>query len=151
MTIGQGDKITELLLNGTITSINHTIPIDLKLDTPAPLDHSFKIEFGVLIGITGDIRGKLLLSGDQAVFGFIGESLFGMELAGEMLQSFSGELGNMLAGGLSSAIADDGLTTDITAPTLMEGHTTITGFKKGVKLPLSFEKSGEMIIYILLD
>ena len=51
----------------------------------------------MLIGITGDVKGLLVLEGNEIVFGGIGEAMFGMPLEGEMLGSFSGELGNMIA------------------------------------------------------
>nr|WP_226037134.1 chemotaxis protein CheX [Aquibacillus saliphilus] len=139
------------LLNGTITSIKNVIPLELNLDKPQISEQSLKIEFGVLIGITGDIKGKMILNGDPAVFGYIGHKMFGMPLEGEMLSSFSGELGNMIAGGMSTNIIEQGLGTDITSPTILEGKTTLRGYKKALLLPVSFESAGTMNIYLLLD
>nr|WP_272914185.1 chemotaxis protein CheX [Bacillus dakarensis] len=101
--------------------------------------------------MTGDVKGKLILSGDSKVFGSIGEMMFGMKLEKDMLSSFSGELGNMIAGGISSRIFEEGLQTDITSPTVLSGNTTISGYGRALHIPASFEKMGEMGIFLLLD
>ncbi|WP_047982708.1 chemotaxis protein CheX [Ornithinibacillus contaminans] len=144
-------KAITVLLNGTISSIQHVIPIKHEIRKPELSNESLKLQFGVLIGITGDVKGKLVLSADQSVFGAIGQAMFGMPLEGEMLTSFSGELGNMIAGGLSTNIVQSGLKTDITAPTIIEGNTNLSGYEKAIKLPVVFESVGELILYLLVD
>lgn len=57
-----------------------------------------------MIGVTSDVKGCLILAGDTNVIGSIGEA---------MLSSLSGELGNMLVGGTSTAIVKNELKTDI--------------------------------------
>ncbi|MUK89038.1 chemotaxis protein CheX [Ornithinibacillus sp. L9] len=139
------------LLNGTITSIKGVVPIQHEINKPQLLQQSLKISFGVLIGITGDIKGKIVLSGDTSVFGSIGQAMFGMPLEGEMLSSFSGELGNMIAGQLSTNIVENGIKTDITAPTIIEGNTTLSGYEKAIHIKALFESVGELGIYLLVD
>ncbi|WP_260358972.1 hypothetical protein [Peribacillus frigoritolerans] len=39
----------------------------------------------VLIGMTGDIRGRIMIEGTNGCMSKIGESMFGMPLEGEML------------------------------------------------------------------
>jgi len=151
ITAEQKDKKIISLLNGTLASVKNIIPLNQKIGKIQILERSFKMEFGVLTGITGDIKGKLMLTGTTSGFGKIGEMMFGMHFEGEMLSSFSGELGNMVAGRLSSNLAESSIKTDITYPTIMQGNMTITGFKKALYLPISFEHAGEMEIYILLD
>ncbi|MBP1931486.1 chemotaxis protein CheX [Ammoniphilus resinae] len=139
------------LLNGTVSSLQKTIPLNLDIEKPRLLETPLKMIFGVLVGITGDFKGKLVLSGEPGVFSIIGEAMFGMPLDGDMLPSFSGELGNMIAGRLSTSIYEDGIKTDITSPTIMQGDTTISGFKSAVHLSASFESAGKMEIHLLLD
>lgn len=143
--------MTEALLNGMISAINQTIPLEHSINKTSPIGDSILIDFGVFIGFTGDVKGKLLFSGDNSLFAYIGKALYGMELEGEMLVSFSGELGNMLAGGFSTSIESDKINIDITAPTIMEGHTAITGFKDGVKIPVEFPHSRHLAVFLLLD
>ncbi|MBR7554740.1 chemotaxis protein CheX [Allobacillus sp. GCM10007491] len=108
-------------------------------------------QFGVLIGITGHVKGQLLFSGDQNAFGVIGTSMFGMELSGDMLNSFCGEFGNMVAGGLATIVSEQSVTIDITSPTLVEGDMRMTGFKRSIAIPFTIEAGNELTIYLLLD
>ena len=94
------NKLIMDLLNGTYSTLRTIVPIHHEIKKPRLLEQSLHLQFGVLIGITVDIKGKLILAGDSTIFGSIGESMFGMPLEGDMLLSFSGELGNMIAGGL---------------------------------------------------
>ncbi len=125
--------------------------MDYGLGKPCLLEHSLQMQFGVLIGFTGDIKGKLVLSGDASLFSLIGERMYGMALEGEMLSSFSGELGNMIAGGMATNLAEDGVRTDITSPTVMQGDTTLSGFKKAIEVTISYVELGDMDIYLMLD
>ncbi|WP_339227287.1 chemotaxis protein CheX [Oceanobacillus sp. FSL K6-2867] len=139
------------LLNGMNSSLKSIIPIPSEIAKPTLAGASLSLQFGVLIGFTGDAKGKLILSGDPSVFAAIGETMFGMAVEGEMLASFSGELGNMLAGNLSTTIVQDGIKTDITAPTIMQGSTTLSGYEKALQLSADFGKTGKLDIYLLLD
>lgn len=151
ITTKQHSSAITHLLNGTLTSIKSVIPLTFDIDKPQRLDKNFNINFGVFIGITGDIQGKLVLAGRQETFGSIGAIMFGMPLEGEMLDSFSGELGNMIAGGLSTNIFEKDININITAPTIMNGHTSLSGYKEAIGIPVHFENNGEMNIYLLID
>lgn len=145
------NRTITVLLNGTNSTLQSIVPIPYQMSKPSLLGNSLHLEFGVLIGITGDIKGRLVLAGDPAVFRSIGESMFGMPVADEMLSSFSGELGNMLAGGIATTIVEHDVTTDITAPTIMQGNTTLSGYEKSIRLTATFEGSGDLGIYLLID
>lgn len=139
------------LLNGTIQSVTKTIPFDIQIGKPSTGTDELHSQFGVLIGITGDVKGQIFFSGKREAFNTVGQAMFGMELEGEMFKSFCGELGNMIAGGLATIISNQGVTIDITSPTLMEGDMKLTGYKRSLKVPLSFKPSNELSIYLLLD
>ncbi|WP_404454435.1 chemotaxis protein CheX [Oceanobacillus kapialis] len=150
-TADQSSIIITHLLNGTNTTMKSIIPVEQTISKPSLLTEPPIVEYGVLIGITGDIKGKIMLSGDPAVFSAIGGAMFGMAVEGEMLVSFSGELGNMLAGGIATIIVNEGLKTDITAPTVLQGSTKISGYKKAIKMTAGFQNIGELTIMFLLD
>lgn len=150
MTIDKSQSVTHLL-NGTMISIKNVIPISHNPSKPTIIKNPLNIQYGVLIGITGDIKGNLVLSGEMSVFEKIGSTMFGMPIDSEMLVSFSGELGNMIAGGVSTNIIEHGLKTDISAPTILEGNTTLSGYGLALSLPIKFESIGELQIFILLD
>ncbi|NEU32021.1 chemotaxis protein CheX [bacterium LRH843] len=139
------------LLNGMSTSMMNVLQQPVTIAAPKKLEHPIQFEYGVLIGIFGDIEGKLLLTGDVSVFSTIGETMFGMPLEGEMLTSFCGELGNMIAGGFSTIIVGHGITTDISSPTIMRGNTTLSGHKQAHQIQISLCEETELIAYLLVD
>lgn len=139
------------VLNGVCISVKNIIPLNLKISKPSLLGQSLQIQNGVLIGMIGDVSGRILFSADRTVFSSIGEKMFGMVIEGEMLSSFSGELGNMISAGLSSHIASQGISSDITSPTIMEGNTKLSGFEKAFFINVMCENAGELTIYIMLD
>ncbi|MEI3605740.1 chemotaxis protein CheX [Pseudogracilibacillus sp. SE30717A] len=151
MTTEQRSSVVTKLLNGTLSSIKSVIPIDYQIEKPKMVKEDLQLFYGVLIGITGDIRGNLVFTGQQSTFGSIGEKMFGMPLEGEMLLSFSGELGNMIAGGISTSISQDGTDINITSPTIMQGNTVLHGHKQALKLTVNFESVGTMNTYLLID
>jgi chemotaxis protein CheX len=103
---------------------------------------------GVLIGMTGDYKGQIILKGSAETFSQIAFAMFGMAAEGEFLMSFTGELGNMLAGNMMTFASEEGIAMDITTPTIWEGNTTLHNVKSPVELPIVFEGAGE-ISYII--
>ncbi|MEN2467187.1 chemotaxis protein CheX [Ornithinibacillus sp. FSL M8-0202] len=145
------NQVITALLNGTIMAVRNSIPIQATIGKPELFSNSLQLQYGVFIGITGDIRGKLVLSGDRQVFSGIGEAMFGMPIQDDMLVSLSGELGNIIAGGLSTNIGQNGMKTDITAPTIMEGITKLLGYDKVIRLPIGFQAVGDLHVYLVID
>jgi chemotaxis protein CheX len=144
-------KIT-VILNGTIDSVKSIIPTTLSIDKPSLFTEPFtQTSISVLIGMTGDVRGRLMIEGDQNVFGGIGEVMFGMPLEGEMLESFTGELGNMIAGNLATIVSQNGITMDITPPTVLVGQAKIYGFNKAFRVPVHIEGKGEIQLILTMD
>lgn len=146
----RSETITDLL-NATLLSVKTVVPIDCQIMKPRLLQDKLTLHYGVFIGMTGDIQGKLILTGDPKTFGLIGQSMFGMPLEGEMLLSFSGELGNMIAGGLSTNIVKNGIDMNITAPTMMQGDTKLAGYKQALEVPVEFENIGQLNVFLLID
>lgn len=145
-------KYVHSILNGTIASLKSVVPFSATIHPPALLDQPFdQQEMGVLIGVVGDLRGRIILDSAVQTFRSIGAAMYGMELEGEMLESFTGELGNMLAGNLCTNASADGVTIDITPPTVMVGHTKLSGFRHAFKINVEFEDIGNMHIILALD
>ncbi len=101
--------------------------------------------------MTGDIRGGLIIDGDETVFASIGEGMFGMKVEDEKLESFAGELGNMIAGTLSTTIASHEIEMDITPPTVLVGETKIYRFEKAYCLPITIQHIGSINILLMID
>lgn len=153
LTILEWDRdlvITELR-NGLDTALKKIIPVNYQLKDPKVLGSCLNLEFGILVGITGDIKSRFVMTGIPETYSLIAESMYGMPLEGDMLISFSGELGNMLAGTLSTNIEKKGIITAITAPTIMQGNTMLSGYENALNIPVDFQNLGRIDIYLLMD
>lgn len=140
------------ILNGTIEAVRSVVPVSFNIGAPEKISQPLiQTALGVLIGMTGDIKGRLIIEGDYNVLGGIGESMFGMPLEGEMLTSFTGELGNMIAGNLCTNLSKSSIIMDITPPTVLEGNMKISGFGNGIKVPVNFEEKGCVFIILMIE
>lgn len=140
------------ILNGTIESVKSVLPFEIQIDKPSLFTQPYtQHAIGVLIGMTGDVRGRVIIDGDEEVFGKIGEGMFGMFLEGEMLESFAGELGNMIAGNLSTSISQKGFEMDITPPTVLVGQTKMFGFHRAFRLPIHITNLGAIEIVLAVE
>lgn len=145
-------KHIQTVLNGTISSMRTILPMQIEVNPPSISSEPYvQQQIGVLIGIVGDIKGRIIIDGSHQAFGSIGASMFGMPLEGEMLESFTGELGNMVAGNLCTIVAQEGLDLDITPPTVMVGNTKLYGFQKIFRLPTKIDGVGEITILLTVD
>lgn len=145
------NKAITNMLNGMHATLKSIVPINYQLSPPKLSESALELQYGILIGFTGDIKGRLIIAGDKAVFGSIGEKMFGMQIEEEMLASFSGELGNMIAGGIATKVVEEDITIDITVPTIMQGNTTLSGYEKAINLTAEFDEIGGMDFYLLLN
>ncbi|WP_419961967.1 chemotaxis protein CheX [Psychrobacillus sp. BM2] len=145
-------KHIQTILNGTIQSLKSVIPITMDIKSPSLMIQPFEQkEMGVLIGIIGDIKGRIIIDSTAECFSAIGATMFGMPLEGEMLESFTGELGNMVAGNICTSVAANGVEIDITPPTVIVGTTRLYGFQHAFKLPVTIENIGEITIILTID
>src|SRR5699024_11654886 len=132
-TAGNSKFLTELL-NGVIASLKMIVPSHPKVKKPRLLKEDLSLQYGVLIGYAGDVKGNLIVRGVPTVFSKIGEKMFGMPLEGEMLRSFTGAVGNMIGGSLARMMLHQGIEWDITAPTILQGESTLSGFDQSIIL-----------------
>ena len=52
------------ILNAVILSVKAILPFDIKLDSPSLFSQPFtQHSMGVLIGLTGEVRGRLIIEG----------------------------------------------------------------------------------------
>ncbi|SFC46310.1 chemotaxis protein CheX [Bacillus sp. OV322] len=140
------------VLNGTISAVKSVIPAGISFGDPfllrQPLEQA---SLSVLIGMTGDVRGRLIIEANEEIMSKIAELMFGMPLQGEMLESFSAELGNMIAGNLATHTAASSMEMDITPPTVLIGTTKMYGFEKAIVLPVSIEQTGSLDIVLIIE
>ncbi|WP_066174038.1 chemotaxis protein CheX [Bacillus marinisedimentorum] len=140
------------VLNGAIQALKTIVPEGVEIYKPLLIEHSFThLPMAVLIGMTGDVRGRLLIDGDKTAFGALGEKMFGMPLEGDLLESFTGEFGNMFAGNLSTVISKDNVLMDITPPTIMTGRSRLSGFDKALHVPIKMDNDSDMNVFLMLE
>lgn len=146
------NTIIKEVLNCAVESIKGIVPLELTVGRPALLNGSFNHHaIGVFIGITGDLPGRIILDGPESAFACLGEKMFGMPIEGEMVESFAGEVVNMIAGNMGVALAAKGIKIDITPPTIIVGDSKISGFKQAIELPLSFKEAGDYRLVLNIE
>lgn len=145
-------KHIQTILNGTIHSLKTIIPMNIDVNSPSIVKEPYEQkEMGVLIGLVGDLKGRIIIDGSPEIFSGIGSAMFGMPLEGAMLESFTGELGNMIAGNLCTFAGQESLDLDITPPTVMVGKTKLYGFQQAFKIPASIDGVGDLCILYTID
>lgn len=154
MTAVDKNNINEIIkgvYNGTMQTVKKIIPFEPAFGSPELIAPPLTINFGVMIGFTGDLKGELVLQSDEKFFNEIGEAMFGMPLSEEMLDSFAGELGNMIAGSLSTYLAEIEIQTDITHPTVLKGNAKLSGFKRALLVKINYGESKLLEVHLLLN
>lgn len=151
MTMAIGAHMTSVL-NGIISAIKSVLPLTIEINQPKLISQHLEQEaISVLIGMTGDLPGRLIIDGSEACMSKIGEVMFGMPLEGEMLESFSAELGNMIAGNLATTLAQSNTIIDITPPTVLFGRSRMSGFERALSLPIQLENVGTLRAIFIIE
>ena len=139
------------ILNGTLNAIRSVVPTCVSTGTPKLVTTPIvQPEMGVLIGITGQVRGRLFVEAKHTVFASIAEAMFGMQLEGDMLESFVGELGNMIAGNMSTLVSQESINIDITPPTVLVGQTKLSGYETAIVIPVQLESNDELRVLLMV-
>jgi len=143
---------TTKILNGTINAILSVVPFSLESVTPSLISTPVQLsEMGVLVGMVGQVPGRLIVDGSAKTFIQLGQLMFGLALEGELLESFVGEFGNMVAGNTATNLSEIGVNVDISPPTVIMGQSKISGFQFGFTIPLKINNTGELRIMLLLE
>ena len=150
-TVTSSNVIAEML-NGMVHGMSSVIPKLITKGQLERLEHALtQLEIGVLIGITGDSHSRMIIEGKLEAFSSLANHMFGMSLEGEMLESFVGELGNMVGGSMCTYASNQGIFLDITHPTVLVGKTRLTGFQTALSMPMLIESIGDLRVSLLLE
>jgi chemotaxis protein CheX len=109
----------------------------------------------IIIGIAGDFKGQVFFTMDEKTACSIASSMmFGMEVPAldEMSKSAIAELGNMIMGNVSTEFYNEGITIDITPPTVLVG-SDMNISTKGVQticIPIEIENGTKIMIDIVI-
>lgn len=118
--------------------------IDLKIGKPYLSNAEFKEDtIIIMIGVTGEIRGQVLISFANNVACEIASKMVGMpiEIMDELSKSAIGELGNMILGNTATTFSTKGIGIDITPPTICSGNMSFNSFAQNISVPLLYEEN----------
>ncbi|WP_349408891.1 chemotaxis protein CheX [Pseudalkalibacillus sp. SCS-8] len=148
MTIVATENITTLL-NGAITVVKTVLPMECEVGTAQNTLESVNLsQPGVMIGLEKEINGSVFFLGPRELFSECGNKMFGMPFEGEMLDSFIGELGNILAGNIATQLSTEDITIDITTPKVVDSASLGT-VERILTVPLQFDGQEMTILFTI--
>ena len=108
----------------------------------------------IMIGVTGALRGRVIISMDEPVALATVSNMMGMEVTelDEIGQSALMEVCNMMLGTTATILSDNELVIDITPPTMLMGNNMkiFSNQEQTICLPLHRAEGGTVEINITL-
>lgn len=151
MKLSISNQVTTLL-NGSIYAFKEILPNVVDVKQPSTFtDHHIFLSYSVLVGMVGDFKGRIILDADQPFFEKLCQTLYGFQLEGDLLESFVGEFGNMVAGKLCSYSSEQQIHLDITPPTVMIGQTQIPNSPPTFSLPITINEVGSLNVLLTIE
>lgn len=138
------------LSNGIYTSLKNIVPMEIAFEKPEQ-QQLLLIEHGIMIETVGDLTGHLAIIGDQEVFNSIAQKMYGMALDGEMLDSFSCELTNMVGGAFATIMDLSNIHMDITAPRVIKKDYIFPDAESAIQLRCFLENGSLLNICYSLN
>ncbi|WNR42676.1 chemotaxis protein CheX [Paenibacillus roseipurpureus] len=143
------ENMQNLLLDSVRTSIGNIIPRPLsQAKVCTDNEPLIKDEIGVAIQFTNSDY-CMVLDGQRVVFSRISEAVFGMYMEGEMLDSCVSEIANIIAGGTTTILGEQGISLDITTPSLLEDNFDWKDQGNKLTLPISIDAVGEIRVVLM--
>ena len=117
--------------------------VEVQMQKPLLKEASFaKDSWIIIIGVTGEMRGQVLIGMSKENACFIASKMCMMEVneIDDFAASALSELGNMIMGNAATVFASNDIGIDITPPTLSHGEVSFTStFAKSLCVPMAFE------------
>lgn len=115
--------------------------IDAKIGKPYVKDNIDHDSVIIMLGITGQLRGQVVISLNQTAACDIASKMVMMPVSeiDELSGSAICELGNMILGNAATVFSTKGLSIDITPPSLCIGKMAFMNASKSICIPLSYE------------
>lgn len=115
-----------------------------KMNTPYSSDSMV-----IFIGVTGMLKGNVVMSFDPAVAERIVSSMMGgmeINIMDELGKSAVGEVGNMIMGHTAMIFSDRQINIDISPPTILVGQSMQISNENGmvIRVPVLFENGDNM-------
>lgn len=117
--------------------------VDAKIGKPYVKDTEFKNDtLIIMIGITGEIRGQVMIAFTSKVACDIASKMIMMPVSqlDELSTSAICELGNMILGNTATIFSTKGIGIDITPPTICHGNVSFSNnYSKNICIPLNYD------------
>ena len=129
----------EMIAQATLDVFQTMIPLELEAQPPlADGSEEIQAHVTVMLGLSGDLAGLLTIYCPHSAACAITGGMLGMEVTeidGDVKDAV-GEVANMVAGGLKTALAADGVGVELAIPSAITGQsyriTAPTGTQKTV-------------------
>ncbi len=122
---------------------------DIQTGKPYLKDAAFSDdEWVIIIGLTGELKGKVLIAFELASVLDIASKMCMMPITEMDTMSCSAicELGNMILGNAATLLAANGYVIDITPPTISHGMVEFTSnYSKNLCIPLLYDNGTKKI------
>ena len=129
--------------------------VEVQMQKPLLKEASFaKDSWIIIIGVTGEMRGQVLIGMSKENACFIASKMCMMEVneIDDFASSALSELGNMIMGNAATVFSANSIGIDITPPTLSHGEVQFTTkFTKTLCIPLTFEDKTVELFLALRD
>lgn len=140
---------TMSIVNGAIYAVKEILPEQAMIHSPSAFTHTqVQLNYSVLVNLIGDLQAKIIINGDQSFFSNLCNSLYGFQLADDMLDSFVGEFGNMVAGKLCSYNSTQQINLDITPPIVTNEPSYLQIDSRAFSLPITLTSIGDFNIFL---
>lgn len=101
----------------------------------------------IMIGITGEMKGQVMISFDNSVACDIAGKMMMMPVQqlDDISTSAICELGNMIMGNASTVFSVEGIGIDITPPTICRGNVVFKGVAANLSIPVFYDGEDKKI------
>lgn len=127
--------------------------VEVTIEKPGLKEAAFGSDsWVIIIGVTGEMRGQVLIAMTQDNACSIASKMCMMEVQqiDEFASSALSELGNMIMGNAATVFSSNGIGIDITPPTLSHGEVSFTtSYAKTLCVPMTFP-DGKIELFLAL-
>lgn len=118
------------------------VNVDTKIGKPMIKDSAFHNDtIVIIIGITGEIKGQVMIAIENYVACDIASKMIMTQVGqlDDLAMSAISELGNMILGNAATMLSNNGITVDITTPTIATGNVRFQGDVPNISVPLVYD------------
>ncbi len=108
----------------------------------------------IMVGVTGDIRGQVIISLEEVVALDIASKMCMMQVTeiDDLVQSALSEFGNMILGNAATLLFSNNIGIDITPPTVYVGDVTVNNMHaQMIGIPITYDDCKEVELDVSLS